>query len=57
MDASERLTVEEALKHPYLLSFSLSDNEFANDEQNLLATQRKPLKNDSKASLLELRDE
>lgn len=26
MDASERLTVDEALKHPYLLPFSIHDN-------------------------------
>lgn len=31
MDAGERLTVDDALKHPYLLPFSLHDNEFAND--------------------------
>jgi hypothetical protein len=31
VDQGERMTVEEALKHPYLLSFSLQDNEFAND--------------------------
>ena len=26
MDASQRLSVEEALKHPYLLPYSLEDN-------------------------------
>jgi serine/threonine protein kinase len=31
MDPNERITVEEALKHPYLLPFSLEDNEFSND--------------------------
>jgi hypothetical protein len=26
MNPSERMTVEQALKHPYLLSYSLQDN-------------------------------
>ena len=59
MNSDERITVEEALKHPYLLKYSLEDNEFQNDEQNLLSTQRKNqhMKNDSKASLISLKDD
>ena len=50
------------MKHPFLLKYSLEDNEFQNDEQNLLSTQRKNqhIKNDSKdskASLVYLKDE
>ena len=40
------------MKHPYLINLSLQDNEFTNDEQNLLQIQRKnQLKNDSKVSV------
>jgi len=47
VDQTERITIEDALRHPYLISYSLEDNEFANDELNLLQVQRKnpPLKN------------
>ncbi len=57
MDPRDRLTVEQALKHPYLLPHSLEDNEFQNDELNLLTQRKPPVKNESKASLLSIRDE
>lgn len=31
IDPSKRITVDEALKHPYLLPFSMKDNEHTND--------------------------
>lgn len=31
MNPLERITVEEALKHPYIIKYSIQDNEFTND--------------------------
>lgn len=41
MDPEKRVTVDEALKHPYLLPYSMKDNEHMNDETNLLESSRK----------------
>lgn len=51
MNPLERITVEEALKHPYIIKYSIQDNEFTNDQQNLLDVHRKnQIKNQSKES-------
>ena len=57
MDPAERMTVQEALKHPYLLSYSLDDNEFADDEQNLLLHRKGNIRNESKVTITTLKDE
>ena len=41
IDPTKRITVDEALKHPYLLPYSMKDNELLNDETNLLESTRK----------------
>ena len=36
MNPVERMTIEQALKHPFLLELSQQEDESASDEQNLL---------------------
>lgn len=57
MDPAERMTVQQALKHPYLLSYSLEDNEFADDELNLLQHRKGNLRNQSKVTISTVKEE
>jgi cyclin-dependent kinase-like len=57
IDPSKRITVDEALKHPYLLPLSMKDNEHTNDETNLLEHGRRIfMRNESKILVNDTRE-
>lgn len=50
LDPVTRITVEQALTHPYLIDLSMQENEHMSDETNLLYSSRKLTQRNSQAA-------